>query len=205
MQKSRPVTGGFLFAKRVRMALSFDPTQLAVIAEIAPLSPLPSERLSLDFIQQRLSASASVQAQPRPEVLDATTAAKPLVGRPAAVLIPLIQRQELTVLLTQRSEQLLHHAGQISFVGGSAEPNDASLIHTALREAHEEIALAPEFVEVLGVMPPSPTTSGFQVTPVVATLKPGFELLADASEVAEVFEVPLAFLMHPSHHRLSRG
>ena len=120
----------------------------------------------------------------------------------AAVLVPLVQRDNgLNVLLTRRSEQLRDHAGQISFPGGRAEPEDAGPAATALREALEEVGLAPRHVEVIGLMPIYTTVTHFVVTPVVALVQPPFDLALDASEVAEAFEVPLDYLMNPAHHR----
>jgi 8-oxo-dGTP pyrophosphatase MutT (NUDIX family) len=123
--------------------------------------------------------------------------------RQAAVLIPLVMRPEgLRVMLTQRTAHLTNHAGQISFPGGRAEAEDATPVDTALREALEETGLPASYVEVLGSMPEYGTTSGFTVTPVVGLVKPGFVLEPDASEVAEVFETPMEFLMNPVNHRL---
>jgi len=123
--------------------------------------------------------------------------------RPAAVLMPLVDRsQGLTVLFTRRTAHLRSHAGQISFPGGRSEPQDASPAETALRETREEIGLEPSRVEVLGFLPSQYTTrSGFIVTPVVGVVRPPFELHPERSEVDEVFEVPLAFLMDPANHR----
>jgi 8-oxo-dGTP pyrophosphatase MutT (NUDIX family) len=117
------------------------------------------------------------------------------------VLVPLVQRESLCVVLTQRTDHLTDHPGQISFPGGRAEPEDADAVDTALREATEEIGLAREFVDVLGSLPTYTTGTGFIVTPVVALLRAGFALQADPFEVAEVFEVPLEFLMSPANHR----
>jgi len=119
----------------------------------------------------------------------------------ASVLVPLVQRDELTVLLTQRTAHLTDHPGQISFPGGRREPEDADEVATALREAQEEIGLGPEFVDVLGQLPVYATGTGFIVTPVVALVRSGFSMQVDPFEVAEAFEVPLAFLMDPSNHR----
>src|SRR5438105_4085055 len=120
----------------------------------------------------------------------------------AAVLVPIIARPEdLTVLFTRRTEQLKSHSGQISFPGGRAEPGDPSPQHTALREAEEEIGLAPSRVEVLGQLAEYHTRTGFRVTPVVGLIQPPLEVVPDAREVDEVFEVPLAFLLDPANHR----
>jgi 8-oxo-dGTP pyrophosphatase MutT (NUDIX family) len=121
---------------------------------------------------------------------------------PAAVLVPIVARErELTVLFTQRTAHLKHHSGQVSFPGGRAEPGDASPEFTALREAREEIGLAAERVEVVARLSDYLVRTGFRVTPVVGLVTPPFELAPDAQEVAEVFEVPLAFLLDPANHR----
>lgn len=121
---------------------------------------------------------------------------------PAAVLFPIVLRDHgQTVLLTQRTAHLRDHAGQISFPGGRVEAEDASPLHTALRETEEEIGLSREHVEILGYLPEYRTGTGFRVTPVVALVKPSFELALDSFEVAEAFEVPLAFLLDPSNHQ----
>jgi 8-oxo-dGTP pyrophosphatase MutT (NUDIX family) len=123
---------------------------------------------------------------------------------PAAVLIPLVMRSELTVLLTQRTEHLSSHSGQIAFPGGKVDANDADASATALREAYEEVGLESGFVEVLGQLPAYVTGSAFTVTPVVALVTPGYVLQPNAGEVADVFEVPLQFLMNPANHRHHR-
>ncbi len=120
----------------------------------------------------------------------------------AAVLVPIITHpEELTVLFTQRTTQLRRHSGQVSFPGGRAEPEDVTPEFTALREAHEEIGLAPERVEVLARMPEYLTRTGYRVTPVIGLIAPPLELVPDSREVADVFEVPLAFLLDPANHR----
>jgi len=121
---------------------------------------------------------------------------------PAAVLVPLVERAKLTVLLTQRATQLRNHAGQISFPGGRIEPGDAGPGAAALREAHEEIGLEPDFVAVAGYLPDHVVMTGFRVTPVVGFVRPGFELLLDSEEVEDTFEVPLDFVFDPANHRL---
>jgi len=124
---------------------------------------------------------------------------------PAAVLVPLVEREdELTVLLTQRATQLKNHAGQISFPGGRIELGDNGPREAALREAQEEIGLDPSFVSVAGYLPDHVIVSGFLVTPVVAFVRPGFELLLDAAEVESTFEVPIRFLFDPNNHRTRR-
>jgi 8-oxo-dGTP pyrophosphatase MutT (NUDIX family) len=114
---------------------------------------------------------------------------------PAAVLIPVIVHEQPTVLFTQRTAHLKNHSGQVSFPGGRAEPGDASAEFTALRETEEEIGLAMQRVEVLARLPDYRTRTGFRVTPVIGLVTPPLVLVPDPREVAEVFEVPLAFLM----------
>lgn len=122
--------------------------------------------------------------------------------RPAAVLVPLVERADgMTVLLTRRTDHLHHHAGQISFPGGRLEQDDASAIACALREAEEETGLAPAAVEVLGTLDDYVTITRFAVTPVVGVVTPPFDLRPDPFEVAEVFEVPLAFVLDPANHQ----
>jgi 8-oxo-dGTP pyrophosphatase MutT (NUDIX family) len=123
----------------------------------------------------------------------------------AAVLIPLVERDDaLTVLLTQRATQLKNHAGQISFPGGRLEPSDEGPRAAALREAQEEIGLEPEFVSVAGYLPDHVIISGFLVTPVVAFVRPGFELSLDSEEVQSTFEVPIEYLFDTRNHSTRR-
>jgi len=119
----------------------------------------------------------------------------------AAVLVPIIAHPTLTVLFTKRTAQLKAHSGQVSFPGGRAESGDASVEATALREAQEEIGLAPPRVEVLARLPEYFTRTGFRVTPVVGVIQPPLELVPDAREVDEVFEVPLDFILDPRNHQ----
>lgn len=124
---------------------------------------------------------------------------------PAAVLVPLIEREnDLTVLLTHRATQLKNHAGQISFPGGRIELSDEGPREAALREAREEIGLDPRFVNVAGYLPDHVIVSGFLVTPVVAFVQPGFELMLDSAEVESTFEVPVSFLFDPRNHHTRR-
>jgi 8-oxo-dGTP pyrophosphatase MutT (NUDIX family) len=120
--------------------------------------------------------------------------------RSASVLLPLVTHPGPTVLLTKRTEQLHDHAGQVSFPGGGREPQDADPVATALRETQEEIGLSPQQVDVVGYLRGYLTISGYAVTPVVGLVQPGFVLSIDPLEVAEVFEVPIAFLADP-HNR----
>lgn len=122
--------------------------------------------------------------------------------RPAAVLVPMVRREAgLTILLTQRSDHLYDHAGQISFPGGRTEAHDDSPAATALRETYEEIGLPHSHVEVLGLLPEYTTVTGYRVTPVVGLVSSPPILNLDAFEVAEAFEVPLSFFLDPGNHQ----
>ena len=121
----------------------------------------------------------------------------------AAVLIPLLLKEEgLTVLFTQRTNHLRDHAGQISFPGGRMDPQDLTPDDTALRESQEEIGLDPKRVEIIGYLPQYLTVSGYSVTPVVGLVQPQAEYVLDEFEVADVFEVPLHFLLDPANHQV---
>ncbi|WP_438275707.1 CoA pyrophosphatase [Nitrobacter sp.] len=129
--------------------------------------------------------------------------------RAAAVLIPVVARQEPTVLLTRRAAHLSDHANEIAFPGGKIDAADASPVDAALREAWEEVGLPRDFVEPIGYLDLYGTSVGFRILPTVAQVKPGFDLRLNAGEVEEAFEVPLSFLMNPDNHKqgwkLSRG
>ena len=186
---------------------------------------LLNENLSRTFLRQRLAAPPSTKLRG-----DAATAARllhaggveafdpakfstvlmpgtPLPGRdaahiPAAVLIPLVERPEgFTVLFTQRTAELKAHAGQISFPGGRLEPEDRDAVTGALRETAEEVGLDASHIEILGRLDPYMTVTGYEVTPVVGAVAPPFELKADPMEVADIFEVPLAFFLDPANHQ----
>jgi 8-oxo-dGTP pyrophosphatase MutT (NUDIX family) len=119
----------------------------------------------------------------------------------AAVLVPLVIRDDAaSVLLTKRTDHLHHHPGQISFPGGRVEHGDVSPVATALRETEEEIGLARDRIELLGALPEYFTGTGFRVTPVVGLVHPPFELTLDTFEVAEAFEVPLSHFLDPANH-----
>ena len=121
--------------------------------------------------------------------------------RPAAVLVPIVDRPEPTVLLTQRTTELSSHAGQIAFPGGKIDPGDASPLAAALREASEEIGLDRRLVHPIGYLDLYLTTLGYRIVPTVARVDPDFELALNAAEVHDTFEVPLAFLMQPINHQ----
>lgn len=134
----------------------------------------------------------------RDELADLLPPQMPL--RPAAVLVALVERRDgPQVLLTRRTEALRHHAGQIAFPGGRIEPDDASPVAAALREAQEEVGLSESLSSPLGYLDPFVTITGFHVFPVVASVRGAFVPAPDPSEVAEAFEVPLAFLLDPAN------
>ena len=154
---------------------------------------------------ERLSLRAQHQARPKRGDFDLnphTRESDPgRVLKPAAVLIPIIERRAaMAVLFTRRADHLARHAGQVSFPGGRFDDNDADGIAAALRETEEEVGLARAFVEVRGALDPYETGTGFAIHPFVGIVREGFELKIDKSEVAEAFEVPLAFLMDPRNH-----
>jgi 8-oxo-dGTP pyrophosphatase MutT (NUDIX family) len=121
--------------------------------------------------------------------------------KPAAVLVPIVDRSEPTVLLTLRTAELASHAGQVAFPGGKIDAADESPVAAALRETTEEIGLVPTLVEPIGYLDLYLTFSGFRILPTVARVKPGFTLTLNPREVTETFEVPLAFLMTPDNHQ----
>lgn len=124
-----------------------------------------------------------------------------VANKPAAVLVPVVDRVAPTVILTQRTADLTSHAGQIAFPGGKIDVNDRTPAGAALREAEEEIGLAPQLVEPLGYLDLYLTFSGYRILPTVARVQPNFVLTPNQFEVADVFEVPLEHLMTPAHHR----
>ena len=176
---------------------AFDPRQVPVTGIDAHLPAVPVHALTAAAIRARSAQSIAwtpefskeVRFSDRPPTL-------------AAVLVPLVEQPDgLTVLLTQRTTHLNSHSGQIAFPGGKVDPHDRDAADTALREAQEEVGLDPAQAEVLGTLPEYATGSGFIVTPVLALVSPQVALVPNPHEVADVFEVPLAFLMNPAHHR----
>jgi 8-oxo-dGTP pyrophosphatase MutT (NUDIX family) len=126
-----------------------------------------------------------------------------LTLRDAAVLVGVSDRGSgASILLTRRTDHLSAHAGQVAFPGGKIDPDDAGPVEAALREAEEEIGLSPAAVEPLGLLDPYISNSGYRIVPVVALVSPGAPLRPNPDEVADVFEVPLAFLMTPENHLL---
>lgn len=166
--------------QRAAEHLHRDAVAKAVASETAPIAP-PS-----DF---DLNPQALHELQTKP------------LERPAAVLVPIIARTELTVLFTERPVHLPVHAGQISFPGGKFEGTDDSFQETALREAEEEVGLKRTLVEPLGFLDAYQTGTGYRITPLVALVDASFRPLPNKDEVASVFEVPLHFLMNPNNHK----
>jgi len=176
--------------------LHIDPKRLPVDA-IAGEPALAAERLEVAWLRERLAHPPLWE----PELPDDLRLRFPDLRR-AAVLVPIVRRPGgLTVLLTQRTEHLTNHAGQVSFPGGRAEEDDSSPIETALRETEEEIGLTRRHVEIIGVLPDHVTASAYIVTPVVGLVTPPFDLTAESNEVADIFEVPLTFLMDGMNHQ----
>ena len=180
------------------MALSFDPLELPVRSVDDHLPAVIAAELQTEALRRRFH-------QPpvwSPEIVVERQFTTSRTPTHASVLVPLVQRDEgLAVLLTQRTDHLTDHPGQVSFPGGRAEPEDADAVATALREAHEEIGLKPGQIDVIGQLPTYTTGTGFIVTPVIGLVQPDFSIQIDPFEVAEVFEVPLSFLMNPANHR----
>jgi 8-oxo-dGTP pyrophosphatase MutT (NUDIX family) len=172
-----------------------------VVGTDAHLPPVEAARLTAGALRERFAA-------PPVYIPEFPGDGGLFAGRtPAAasVLVPLVERADgLHLLLTRRTDHLRDHAGQISFPGGRVEQQDADAVATALRETEEEVGLARAHVDVIGALPHYTTVTAFTVTPVVAIVRPPFALALDSFEVAEAFEVPLAYLMDPAHHRRHR-
>ena len=174
----------------------FDPRSIPVQGVDDHLEGVPLERLTPAWLRERFLTP--------PVWTPEHSVEKRFENRQpaeAAVLVPLVMREELTLLLTQRTAHLSTHSGQVAFPGGRTDAGDIDAIDTALREAQEEVGLARSHVEVLGTLPIYVTGTAFIITPVVALVQPGFELQPNPAEVADVFEVPLAYLMNPANHR----
>jgi len=178
--------------------LHFDP-ELLPVDSLGGEDAITPERLMADALRARFLnppdwvPEITVERLVRP-------LSRPLMD--AAVLLPIILRDDgPTLLFTQRTAHLNAHAGQISFPGGRMETHDASPVDAALRETEEEVGLARRHIDVIGTLPEYHTGTGFRVTPVVGIVQPPFDMQADPYEVAEIFEVPLAFLMNGMHHQ----
>jgi len=178
--------------------LHFDPEALP-IDSLGDESAVTTGQLTADALRQRFQHPPEWSPEITVEKL-----VRPMSGplTAAAVLVPVVLRPEgPTVLFTLRAAHLNDHAGQISFPGGRVETEDSSPVDTALRETEEEVGLARRHVEVLGCLPEYHTGTGFRVTPVVGLIAPPFDVMPEPLEVAEVFEVPMAFLMNARHHQ----
>ena len=174
----------------------FDPRLVPVVGDESQLPAVPAEAQT----PQALRARFAHPPRWAPEVV----LEKRFMNREpaqASVLLAIMLREQPTVLLTERTAHLSTHSGQVAFPGGRADPEDATPADTALREAQEEVGLEREFVEVLGSLPVYVTGSSFIITPVVALVRPDCVLQPNPYEVADLFEVPLAFLLDPANHR----
>ena len=160
------------------------PTEAGRIRRKLAATAMPVDPLAVDFTHLGERMPAGVVERLRPEL------------RPAGVLMPIIDRDtELSVLLTERSAGLTHHAGQVSFPGGGMESHDRHIRDTALRETHEEVGIRPSQVDVAGYLEPTATITGFAVTTVIGFVDPAYVATPDPTEVETVFEVPFDFLM----------
>jgi 8-oxo-dGTP pyrophosphatase MutT (NUDIX family) len=181
---------------------SFDPTLQPWVANPGGLPAVPSHDLAPNALRARFAAPPVWQPEP-PEAPIRRPAGDERPFRLASVLVPLVLRDEgLQVMLTQRTAHLHDHAGQISFPGGRVEKTDLSVMDAALRETEEETGLPRHLVEIIGQLPDYFTSTGFRIVPLVGLVQTGFTPVPDPFEVAEVFEVPLAFLMDPHNHHL---
>ncbi len=174
----------------------FDPRSIPVQGIDNHLEGVAPDRLTPQALRQRFASPPSWTPEHSVE--------KKFENRepaPAAVLLPIVMRDELMLLLTQRTTNLSTHSGQVALPGGRTDASDTDAADTALREATEETGLPRSHVEVLGTLPIYVTGTAYIITPVVALVTPGFVLLPNPDEVADVFEVPLAYLMNPTHHR----
>lgn len=173
----------------------FDPRTVPVIGMDVHLPAVAPEALTPAALRERFISPPAWE----PEVWLERKFAQRTPAR-ASVLVPIIMRQRPTVLLTERTTHLSTHSGQVAFPGGKADATDIDAADTALREAHEEVGLSREHVEVIGQLPTYTTGTQFVITPVVALVAPEHQLTLNAFEVADAFEVPLDFLMNPAHH-----
>ena len=176
--------------------LNFDPRAVPAMMPEFRLPAVSAVKLSPAALRQRFLLSAVWQPEVvmEPSLFDQVPVA-------ASVLVPIILREQPTVLLTLRTQHMSSHSGQIAFPGGKQDADDEDLLATAIREAYEEVGLPPQFVQVLGTLPVYVTGTGFAITPVVALIAEGFSVVRNVHEVDEVFEVPLEFLMNPANHR----
>jgi 8-oxo-dGTP pyrophosphatase MutT (NUDIX family) len=174
----------------------FDPREVAVDGIDTHLPPVDPRQLEPAALRERFAHPPRWE----PEVWAERKFAERQPAQ-ASVLVAIVKRERPTLILTERTTHLSTHSGQVAFPGGKRDATDRDEVHTALREAQEEIGLDPHLVEVLGTMPTYTTGTRFIVTPVVALVDPSHELKPNPQEVADAFEVPLEFLMNPAHHR----
>ncbi len=173
---------------------------------IPPGDPRIWLRARLQPLSEAVAASVPMRGDFDLNPDDASRSSKGEILRPAAVLVPIIERRAgLSVLLTRRSAHLSSHAGQVAFPGGRVDETDDGVIGAALRETFEETAISPAFIEPVGLLDAYETGSGFIITPVVAVLREGCTPRANPHEVDEIFEVPLAFLMDIANHQRHSG
>ena len=175
----------------------FDPRSVPVVGVDSHLPAVPLSALTPDSLRQRFALPPAWQ----PEVAQEPQFFSERPPVLASVLLSIVLREQPMVLLTERTLHLSTHSGQVAFPGGRVDPEDATPTAAALREAWEEVGLEPRFVEVLGVLPQYVTGSSFIISPVVALVQPACELRPNPHEVADIFEVPLAFLLNPAHHK----
>lgn len=175
---------------------NFDARKIAVLGVDSHLPAVMPERLQPDALRQRFATLPPWQ----PEIY-AEHRFTDRAPMHAAVLVAVVMREQPMVLLTERTAHLSTHSGQIAFPGGKADAHDADAAATALREAQEEVGLEPHYVQVLGNLPTYTTGTAFIITPVVALVQPDYVMTPNAHEVADVFEVPLQFLMNPANHQ----
>ncbi|NYT85722.1 CoA pyrophosphatase [Pollutimonas harenae] len=187
------------------IAAGFDPLTQPIVQSNA-LQALAPSSLEPDFICSAFSCPINWQVEPVFTKSFQVDITQPEDVVQAAVLFPLVQRPSgLHVLFTRRASHLYDHAGQISFPGGRIEPGDHDAVAAALRETQEEVGIGPEYIQYIGTQPGFLTSTRFTMKPIIGLIRPGFTIVPDITEVAEVFEVPLSVLMDTRLHRLHQA